>query len=136
VPALAEFDSVTYPLDHADVAVDVLSLKPKRKKNPRLAISILRRQPNRAGPKAFGVDSGFESRPTQSRLWLGFTFSAEKSDDTRSGSTENLERRIAEHRRGSNHTTYRFSGDVQIVATNQIASMTEARNLDRVLNWM
>ena len=65
---------------------------------------------------------------------MGFTFSAEKSNDTRSGSTENLERRIAEYRRGSNHTTYRFSGDVQNVAAKQIASTPEARNLDRILN--
>ena len=31
------------------------------------------------------------------------------------GTTENLERRVAEHRRGSNHTTRRFGGKIELV---------------------
>jgi predicted GIY-YIG superfamily endonuclease len=40
----------------------------KKKKNPRLAIFALPilRNAIKAAPKAFGVGSGFESRPTQS----------------------------------------------------------------------
>jgi len=33
------------------------------------------------------------------------------------GATENLERRIAKHRRGRNHTTRRFGGERILVAT-------------------
>jgi predicted GIY-YIG superfamily endonuclease len=46
------------------------------------------------------------------------------------GSTENLDRRIAEHRRGSNHTTRRFGGEVILAAAKRVPSMTEARALE------
>jgi predicted GIY-YIG superfamily endonuclease len=46
------------------------------------------------------------------------------------GATQDLERRIAEHRRGSNHTTRRFGGDVILVAAKQLPSMSEARALE------
>ena len=49
------------------------------------------------------------------------------------GATENLERRIAEHRRGSNHTTRRFGGEVILVGAKQFASMNEARVLESQL---
>jgi predicted GIY-YIG superfamily endonuclease len=49
------------------------------------------------------------------------------------GATENLDRRIAEHRRGSNHTTRRFGGEVILAAARQVPSMTEARALERHL---
>jgi predicted GIY-YIG superfamily endonuclease len=49
------------------------------------------------------------------------------------GATENLDRRIAEHRRGSNHTTHRFGGEVILAAARQVPSMTEARALERQL---
>ena len=49
------------------------------------------------------------------------------------GATENLERRIAEHRRGSNHTTRRFGREVILIASQQILSMSEARALERKL---
>ena len=49
------------------------------------------------------------------------------------GATENLERRIAEHRRGSNHTTRRFGGEVILVAAKQLPSMSEARALETQL---
>jgi predicted GIY-YIG superfamily endonuclease len=57
------------------------------------------------------------------------------------GATENLDRRIAEHRRGSNHTTHRFGGEVILAVARQVPSMTEARALERQLkrkrihNW-
>ena len=46
------------------------------------------------------------------------------------GSTDNLPRRIAEHRRGSNHTTRRLGGDVEVIAEKRVSSMTEARALE------
>src|SRR5438034_971088 len=48
----------------------------KRKKNPNLEGIAM--QPDgrygRAAQTAFGVGYGFESRPTQTRIWHGFTF--------------------------------------------------------------
>jgi predicted GIY-YIG superfamily endonuclease len=49
------------------------------------------------------------------------------------GATENLDRRIAEHRRGSNHTTHRFGAEVILAAARRVPSMTEARALERQL---
>jgi len=49
------------------------------------------------------------------------------------GATENLERRMAEHRRGSNYTTRRFDGELILVATKQLSSMSEARALETQL---
>ncbi len=49
------------------------------------------------------------------------------------GATENLDRRIAEHRRGSNHTTRRFGAELMLAAAKEMPSMTEARALERQL---
>jgi len=49
------------------------------------------------------------------------------------GSTENLERRIAEHRRGSNHTTHRFGGEIEVVVAKELPSIAEARKLELIL---
>jgi len=49
------------------------------------------------------------------------------------GSTENLERRIEEHRRGSNHTTRRFGEEIEIVASCELQSMAQARKLEFTL---
>jgi predicted GIY-YIG superfamily endonuclease len=49
------------------------------------------------------------------------------------GATENLERRIVEHGRGSNHTTRRFGGDVILVAAKHVPSMNEARTFEKQL---
>jgi predicted GIY-YIG superfamily endonuclease len=49
------------------------------------------------------------------------------------GATENLDRRIAEHRRGSNHTTRRFGEGLLVAAVKEVPSMTEARALERQL---
>jgi predicted GIY-YIG superfamily endonuclease len=43
------------------------------------------------------------------------------------GATENLDRRVAEHRRGNNHTTRRFSGQFVLAAAKEVPSMLEAR---------
>ena len=43
------------------------------------------------------------------------------------GATDDLQRRLAEHQRGSNHTTRRLGGDVELVAERQISTMAEAR---------
>ena len=49
------------------------------------------------------------------------------------GATDNLERRIAEHKRGSNHTTRRFGYRIELVAAKELPSMTEARKLEQTL---
>jgi predicted GIY-YIG superfamily endonuclease len=49
------------------------------------------------------------------------------------GATENLDRRITEHRRGSNHTTHRFGRDLALAAAKEVPSMSEARALERQL---
>jgi len=49
------------------------------------------------------------------------------------GATDNLDRRIAEHKRGSNHTTLLFGDHVELVAAKELPSMTEARKLERTL---
>jgi len=49
------------------------------------------------------------------------------------GSTDNLERRLAEHRRGSNHTTRRFGGAIELVASRELPSIVEARKLETSL---
>jgi predicted GIY-YIG superfamily endonuclease len=49
------------------------------------------------------------------------------------GATDNLERRMAEHKRGSNHTTHRFGGQIELVAAKELPSMAEARKIERIL---
>ena len=49
------------------------------------------------------------------------------------GATENLDRRIAEHRRGSNHTTHRFDGSIDIVAAKEFPSIAQARKIEKDL---
>jgi predicted GIY-YIG superfamily endonuclease len=49
------------------------------------------------------------------------------------GSTDNLERRLLEHRRGSNHTTRRFGGRMELLACRELSSMIEARKLELTL---
>ena len=49
------------------------------------------------------------------------------------GATDNLERRTAEHKRGSNHTTHRFGGHIELVGAKELRSMAEARKLERTL---
>jgi len=47
--------------------------------------------------------------------------------------SDNLERRIAEHKRGSNHTPHRFGGQIELVAAKELPSMAEASKLERAL---
>ena len=47
------------------------------------------------------------------------------------GATENLQRRIAEHTRGTNHTTCRFDSHIELVVAKDILSMVEALKLER-----
>ncbi|HEY2103731.1 MAG TPA: GIY-YIG nuclease family protein [Chthoniobacterales bacterium] len=49
------------------------------------------------------------------------------------GATENLERRLEQHRRGSNHTTRRFGFQPVLVAAKELPSMPEALVLERQL---
>jgi predicted GIY-YIG superfamily endonuclease len=49
------------------------------------------------------------------------------------GATDNLERRTAEHKRGSNYTTHRFGGPIELVVAKELPSMAEARKLERTL---
>jgi predicted GIY-YIG superfamily endonuclease len=49
------------------------------------------------------------------------------------GATEDLQRRIAEHKRGSNHTTRRFGSEIELVMAKALPSMVEARKLEWTL---
>jgi putative endonuclease len=49
------------------------------------------------------------------------------------GATDNLERRLSEHRRGDAHTSARLGGNIQLVANREMNSMTEARALESTL---
>ena len=49
------------------------------------------------------------------------------------GSTENLARRIEEHRRGSNSTTRRFGGKLELIGAKELSSIAEARKLEILL---
>jgi len=44
-----------------------------------------------------------------------------------------LQRRVAEHSRGDNHTTRRLGGDVQLAASKQFVSIARARATERAL---
>ena len=49
------------------------------------------------------------------------------------GSTTDLARRLEEHRRGHTHTTRRLGGELEIVASLELATLREARTLEREL---
>ncbi len=49
------------------------------------------------------------------------------------GSTDDLPRRLEEHRRGSNHTTRRLGGEIELVASREVNSITAARALEQQL---
>jgi len=49
------------------------------------------------------------------------------------GSTNNLSRRIEEHRRGETHTTKRPGGDLEIIAVLETATLPEAQALERAM---
>jgi predicted GIY-YIG superfamily endonuclease len=49
------------------------------------------------------------------------------------GSTENLTRRLEEHRRGSNHTTVRLGGQLELIATKMVSNAREARLIEMAL---
>jgi putative endonuclease len=52
------------------------------------------------------------------------------------GATDRLDQRIDEHERGSNHTTRRLGGELRLIASRQVASMREARALEKRLKRM
>ena len=47
------------------------------------------------------------------------------------GSTNNLERRLHEHRHGQTHSTKRLGGNLEIVAVVELSTIDEARALER-----
>jgi putative endonuclease len=47
------------------------------------------------------------------------------------GSTENLERRLSEHRRGKVHSTRRFGQPLELVASKEMPNTELARALER-----
>jgi predicted GIY-YIG superfamily endonuclease len=49
------------------------------------------------------------------------------------GATDDLERRLSEHRRGGTHTTARLGATLDLVASRELASMAEARALEQTL---
>ena len=46
------------------------------------------------------------------------------------GSAGDLDRRLAEHQRGGNHTTHRFGNDLELIASARVNSIAEARILE------
>ena len=52
------------------------------------------------------------------------------------GATDRLNQRVNEHERGSNHTTRRLGGELRLVASREVASMEEARALEKRLKRM
>ena len=49
------------------------------------------------------------------------------------GSTENFTRRLAEHRRGGNHTTRRLGAELEVVISRMIDTEVEARRIESAL---
>jgi len=49
------------------------------------------------------------------------------------GSTTDLERRLAEHQRGHTYTTKRLGSEITLVAKQQVATLKEARAIERKL---
>ena len=49
------------------------------------------------------------------------------------GSAVDLQARIAQHRRGHTHTTKRLGENLQIVASKEVATLDEARRIERIL---
>ncbi|TAL00245.1 MAG: GIY-YIG nuclease family protein [Verrucomicrobia bacterium] len=47
------------------------------------------------------------------------------------GSTNNLTRRLEEHRRGQTHSTARLGGELELVASVETGDLDEARSLER-----
>ena len=116
----------------------------------------------RAAPKAFGVGSGIEksflcykvnphgsvaqsveqrpfkalvpgSSPGRPTLLMAWVYILRGVRRFYIGATENLDRRTAEHRRGSNYTTRRFGDQIELVVAKELPSMAEARKLEGTL---
>jgi predicted GIY-YIG superfamily endonuclease len=112
----------------------------------------------RAAPKAFGVGSELKkscshyklklsgsvaqsveqrpfkalvpgSSPGRPRFSMAWVYILRGGERYYIGATDNLERRLAEHKRGGNHTTHRF-GELTLVAAKEMPSMAEARRLE------
>jgi putative endonuclease len=49
------------------------------------------------------------------------------------GSTENLDRRLAEHHRGQVHSTHRFGQPLELIAAKETLNVGSARELERKL---
>jgi len=49
------------------------------------------------------------------------------------GTTDDSERRVAEHGRSSNHTTRRFAGKIELIASKKFPSMKDARRFEQHL---
>jgi predicted GIY-YIG superfamily endonuclease len=49
------------------------------------------------------------------------------------GSTVDLERRVAEHRRGYTHTTQRLGEQLELLGSKQFVDIAEARRVEREL---
>jgi len=49
------------------------------------------------------------------------------------GSAVNLHSRFAQHLRGHTHTTKRLGENIELVASKEVATLTEARRIERTL---
>ena len=76
------------------------------------------------------------SSPTQPISWFGwcgFISFVGLCGRHYIGSTENLDRRFAEHQRGKAHSTHRFAQPLEVVATREMPDIQSARMLERQL---
>jgi predicted GIY-YIG superfamily endonuclease len=49
------------------------------------------------------------------------------------GSAVDLDARLAQHLRGHTHTTKRLGENIEVVATKEVATLSEARGIERTL---
>ena len=111
-----------------------LEIALKRKKNPQLAILALNSANlNQSEPRKLSglVPGSSPGRPNTIMAWVHILRGA--SGRYYFGSTDDLERRIAEHQRGDNLTARRFGGTIELVACRELPSIAEARKLEIAL---
>lgn len=87
----------------------------------------------RAAPNAFGVGREFDS-PWQFNNSMPWIYILRGSSGRHYiGSSVNLEARLTQHRRGNTYTTKRLGEDLELVASKRVATLDEARSIERAL---
>ena len=77
------------------------------------------------------VPGSSPGRPSTIMAWVYILRGASKRYYI--GSTENLARRMREHRRGGDYTTHRFGDKLELIAAKELPSSTDARRLEMIL---